>query len=65
MAQVKLSVDLESGNAAFDPAEGEIARILAELSESIRKGRAGKFTLRDHNGNAVGSAFLEISETEG
>jgi len=64
MSEVSLAVNLDSANAAFDPAEAEVARILTELAEAIRKGRAGKFVLMDSNGNRVGSAFLAISDEE-
>ncbi len=60
---ISFELNLNSSNEAFtDAPERELADILDELSQSVRRGRAGKFIMRDSNGNAVGTAFLEISD---
>lgn len=66
MTDVNLSLSIESGNPAFDKPQIELARILRALADTVESGAEGPFTLRDLNGKAVGSAFLEIdcSETE-
>lgn len=65
MADVSFSVMLSSANAAFSESpERELADILDQLSQDIRKGRSGTFNLRDSNGNAVGVATLHIVADE-
>lgn len=49
-------ITIDTGNAAFDDGnrEAEVARILREAADRIEAG-AEDFTLRDINGNKVGS----------
>jgi hypothetical protein len=49
-------ITIDTGNAAFDDGnrEYEVARILREAADRIENG-AEDFTLRDINGNKVGS----------
>lgn len=63
---IRFDLNLNSGNAAFEPgnAAHEAARILRALADKIEGGAEGPFTLRDVNGNACGSAFLEIGNGE-
>ena len=55
---------IDTGNAAFHDEEGEsdsgyeVARILSEASDRIRNGETD-FTLRDINGNKVGSVITD------
>ena len=54
---IRLTID--TGNAAFDSESGgdygeEVARILGEAAAKILEGQTD-FTLRDWNGNKVGS----------
>ena len=63
---IRFDLNLNSGNAAFEPATAatELARILRRLADTIENEFQGAFTLRDVNGNACGSAFLEIGDGE-
>lgn len=59
---MKLSLDLNSNNAAFeDSGEFEVARILRDVADRIESGST-EGRLRDVNGNNVGSWFLEGDE---
>lgn len=54
---------LDTGNAAFDSEgdgnwEEEVANIFREASERLRNGERD-FTLRDSNGNKVGSVITD------
>ena len=56
---MKLSLDLNSSNAAFEESgEFEVARILRDVADKIERGESDG-RLRDVNGNNVGSWFLE------
>lgn len=58
---IRFDAHLESDNAAFvDNAATEVARILRKLADRIAAGAEGEFKLYDVNGNAVGSAWLEV-----
>lgn len=64
---MKLVIEIELGNAAFEDAPGvECARILRELSDTLEHW-GPEFsprqceTLRDVNGNKVGRATVERS----
>ncbi len=63
---IRFDLNLTSGNAVFEPGDAarEAARILRAMAEAIEGGKEGPFTLRDVNGNACGSAFLEIGNGE-
>lgn len=59
MSNVRLEINLTAGNAAFDDApHAETARILRAMADAIAEGREGDFTLRDINGNKVGTGFF-------
>ena len=51
-----VTLTIDTGNAAFDDGnrEAEVARILREAADKIEAGYED-FTLRDYNGNKVGS----------
>lgn len=60
---MKLKIEIEMNNAAFDPEIGhaahEVARILREYAEDLRVGNHGfNRTVRDANGNKVGEARI-------
>jgi hypothetical protein len=58
-------LQIETGNAAFaDDTGAELARILRELARRIEIGMhtSGGATVRDANGNKVGSWSYEESE---
>lgn len=58
---VSLTLRLNSYSAAFaDNPSAEVSRILRSMADSVDTGAEGPFHLRDINGNAVGSAFLEV-----
>lgn len=58
---VKLTVTIKSGNSAFSESpESALADMLEELARDIRKGRSGKLSMVDLNGNRCGEAFLQI-----
>ena len=63
----RLDLKLASASAAFTDEPGrEVARILRDLARRIEDGAEGQFSLRDLNGNACGSAFLEVwTDAEG
>lgn len=55
----KLSLTIESGNESFDADPfAEFARLLREAADRVEHGRPDYFTLRDANGNAVGSVVI-------
>lgn len=64
--EIKLSIELASGNESFqDGRHGiETARILTELAQWFTDGAEGMFDLRDINGNWVGRASFEAWEEE-
>lgn len=51
-----VTLTINTGNAAFDDGnrEAEVARILREAADKIEAGYED-FTLRDYNGNKVGT----------
>lgn len=51
-----VTLTIDTGNAAFDDGnrEAEVARILREAADKIEAGYED-FTLRDYNGNKVGT----------
>ena len=54
------TLKIETGNAAFEPAGPELARILRKLADEVENiyaagDRGGSGTLRDFNGNTVGT----------
>lgn len=55
-----IHIKIEIGNAAFEDVGGaEVARILRELANSYDEdGMEASYSLRDINGNAVGTAKL-------
>lgn len=52
-------IEIETGNAAFEPEPGpETARIIQALAESLKAGgRLLDRSLQDANGNTVGEAY--------
>jgi hypothetical protein len=64
--QVKLTVELESGNDAFQDGmfRLETARIMRELTTWLADGAEGHFNLHDINGHRVGVAIFEAWEEE-
>ena len=58
-----LTITLTTDNAAFDPSpHAEVARILLRLAQEIAEDagtHANPYSLRDYNGNLVGTAELE------
>lgn len=65
MTETTFSVNIESGNAAFDGDYGsrtEVSRLLSQIVDRIQDG-ADSGMLHDINGNSVGSWDLDI-ETE-
>lgn len=52
----KFTVEFKCNNAAFDPPEPEIARILRKLADKAEQGIIPDCIIMDYNGNAVGSA---------
>lgn len=58
---MKLKIDIEMDNAAFEDKELEAARILADLASRMETGQLGvepgnRLALMDVNGNRVGEA---------
>lgn len=53
---MKFKLEMDMGNAAFDPAcpEWEVARILKDIARRVEFG-ATEGKLRDSNGNTVGT----------
>ena len=64
--RVKLTVELESENAAFQDGMHslEVARIMRDFTTWLLDGAEGRFTLHDVNGNPVGRADFEAWEEE-
>lgn len=66
---MKLTIEIDCGNAAFeDSASTEVANILREYCDKIDGlGRGGidglELSLRDHNGNRVGTAKFINQQT--
>lgn len=62
--QTTFSIQIRTANDAFqyDGHKRELDRILGILSEEIKYGQEGEFTLYDSNGNRIGTAFLEVWE---
>ena len=61
----KFTVEIDTDNAAFeDDLEAELGSILMTLARKVQSGKGFDFKLRDSNGNTVGSAYLEESESE-
>lgn len=60
----KYFIEIDTSNDAFDPIEYELADILEALSERVRSGAGFDHTLRDSNGNRVGSSYLEEDEPD-
>lgn len=59
---MKITITIETGNAAFDDAPmGETARILREMADRLEhEGPPNKFySCRDYNGNIVGRVTVE------
>ena len=53
----KFTVFIRTGNDAFQPdTREEIARILRELADKVESGGIPPHTLKDYNGNTVGTA---------
>ena len=68
MNNIKLSVNIESGNDAFQgegmEANYEVARILKNLGTSIERGNfleASDIPLSDNNGNTVGTYSCKVT----
>lgn len=55
----KYKIEIDTGNDAFECISEEIARILRRLIDRIEDEEGFDFTLRDLNGNIVGSTYLE------
>lgn len=64
--RVKLDLQIDSANAAFDDGmhKAEVARIMRDFAEWIADGAEGHFDLYDVNGNHVGAAVFEAWEEE-
>lgn len=62
--QTTFTIQIRTANDAFqdDGHKRELDRILDILSEEIRAGQEGDFTLYDKNGNRIGTAVLEVWE---
>ena len=58
----KVEITIETGSAAFDKDEQgmEIARILRYASEHFKYGGTDDISLRDYNGNTVGSVVVHL-----
>jgi hypothetical protein len=55
----KITIEIETGNAAFDDAPAtEIARILRNAAERIEGGDVDGFPLYDLNGNKCGALHI-------
>ena len=52
---MRLSIVLNLDNAAFDPVEAEVARILRDYADLISREQLRPKILLDFNGNKVGS----------
>jgi molybdopterin converting factor small subunit len=51
-----ITIKIETGNAAFEYEGEEVGRILHELAARVvQRGSVTRETLRDYNGNTVGS----------
>lgn len=63
---MKFTLEVESGDAAFVQAGArhETARILREVANAVEEGY-NEFTLRDINGNRVGTATLDTGRVDG
>jgi hypothetical protein len=62
MKNINLEIKIESCNAAFQySARGELYRILLDIANDIQNINEKK-TIRDINGNNVGTLTLEIKE---
>jgi hypothetical protein len=62
MKNINLEIKIESCNAAFqDSTRGELYRILLDIANDIQNINEKK-TIRDINGNNVGTLTLEIKE---
>jgi hypothetical protein len=59
---MKLTITIEMDNAAFDPRELEVARILREVAQQLDDGRQLDDwfpALRDVNGNLCGTVHVD------
>ena len=56
------TITIETGNAAFEYAEYELARILRKYADEIENGSHINRPLFDINGNKVGAAAWDDSE---
>ena len=64
---MKLTINIESDNAAFDDGaggRGEAVRILADLAGRMGLMPDGTFDLRDANGHKVGTLTVEWNEDD-
>ena len=60
----KFTVEIDTSNDAFEDCELELADVLQGLARKLRNGQGFDHTLRDSNGNRVGSSYLEDEEDE-
>jgi hypothetical protein len=51
---MKLTIEIDCGNAAFEDYPGELGRILRQVETMIDRGRGFPIPLYDTNGNKVG-----------
>ncbi len=60
---MKITIEIQCDNAAFDPESAvEVSRILGELSNRVGVNGITRRTLRDINGNSVGTMKVEYDE---
>lgn len=60
---MKFTVTVDCDNAAFeDNLKAKLSKILKDLAKRIALDEGFDFSLRDSNGNKVGSSYLDDSE---
>lgn len=55
----RFEIDLKTTNAAFDPPDPEISRILRDIADKLEAGNLNGGTIMDINGNPVGGWFTD------
>lgn len=65
MADIKIEININTDNAAFEDNDSELNRILGDyIFEGVNEMSTGDsvdFFLKDSNGNKVGAMYVEIN----